>query len=166
MGFPILVRCHLYTELGPRVWDLVALIFTSLLQGHRDIETLLALIILCEGIHKSLVDFPQRASDVELWYMLCVIAWTSWWTKNLVASNMRCYHTHVTSQLFIHSNYGIRVPDFYVSVYEYALTDINRGKTVVLLYFSSFLPGVGILRLLNPAKEPLRLFKSYLFLSA
>ena len=62
-----------------------------------DMETLSALLALCEGNPPFTGGFPsQRASNVELWFSF-LHTWTDCWTNSGVAGDLTCCGPHVMS---------------------------------------------------------------------
>ena len=116
MGFPILVRRHIYIESGPWLseWKfgfrLTVPIFSKFPAIHTHItqktkywmpfltwwrhymETFFALLALCGWIHQAPVDFPHKGQWREALMFFLICAWTNDWANNRDGGNLRCHH--------------------------------------------------------------------------
>ena len=104
----------------------------------NDTEMLSALLALCEGNTPVTTKFPsQRSSNGELLFPQLLV-WASCSTNSLVASDLRCHGTHVTSLWW-------------------TITEVSQGSPRVT--FSSSLPAW----LLSAPHHPRWLLPCYIF---
>ena len=114
-GFPILVRCHLYIESGPRAKPVFAKLqlqqITTDMNKHRMTSSNRNIFCvtgpLC-GEFTSHRWIPlTKASNAELWSFCWIYSWINGWVNNRKAGYLRRHRAHYDVTVMIYIYFGM-----------------------------------------------------------